>query len=186
MEFEVSNSLPSIVVAGLRLMAVACLSASIFAGSATAGAMKTAVFDFDLIDDSQEGEANGVRADETARLALISQEMRRLLKEDGRFEAVDLAPLAARIDQARPMYKCNHCEDALAKAAGADFAIICTVQKVSNLILNINVYVRDVKAEKIVRAMSSDIRSNSDESWLRGLRYLVKNQLLADKQPGQM
>lgn len=146
---------------------------------------KIAVFDFDLIDDSQEGEMNGVRADETARLILISDELRRLLKADGRFEPVDLTPVKADIERLRPMYKCNHCEDELARKLGVDFVMIGTVQKVSNLIFNLNLFIRDVKAEKITRGMSSDIRSNSDDSWMHGIRWVVKNQLLADKQPGQ-
>lgn len=146
---------------------------------------KIAVFNFDLIDDSQEGEMNGVRADETQRLVLISDELRRLLKADGRYEAVDLSSIAADIERLKPMYKCNHCEDELARKVGADYVMIGTVQKVSNLILNLNLYVKDVKADKIIKGMSSDIRSNSDDSWMHGVRYVVKNQLLADKQPGQ-
>lgn len=146
---------------------------------------KIAVFNFDLIDDSQEGEMNGIRADETQRLVLISDELRRLLKTDGRYEAVDLTSIAADIERLKPMYKCNHCEDELARKVGADYVMIGTVQKVSNLILNLNLFIKDVKADKIIKGMSSDIRSNSDDSWMHGIRWVVKNQLLADKQPGQ-
>lgn len=146
---------------------------------------KIAVFNFDLIDDSQEGEMNGIRADETQRLVLISDELRRLLKTDGRYEAVDLTSIAADIERLKPMYKCNHCEGELARKVGADYVMIGTVQKVSNLILNLNLFIKDVKADKIIKGMSSDIRSNSDDSWMHGIRWVVKNQLLADKQPGQ-
>jgi hypothetical protein len=152
---------------------------------AQAETKKIAVFNFDLIDDSQEGEMNGVRKDETQRLVLSSEELRRLMKADGRYELVDMTALAADIERVSPMYKCNGCEDELARKVGADYLMIGTVQKVSNLILNLNLYVRDVKAEKIIQVMSSDIRSNSDDSWMHGIRWVVKNQLLADKQPGQ-
>lgn len=166
---------------GLSLIAAIALPD----GAGADSPKKIAVFNFDLIDDSQEGEMNGVRGDETQRLVLISDELRRLLKADGRYQAVDLTSIAADIERLKPMYKCNHCEDELARKVGADYVMIGTVQKVSNLILNLNLYVRDVKAEKIIQGMSSDIRSNSDDSWLHGVRYVVKNQLLADKQPGQ-
>lgn len=149
--------------------------------TAFAAGPRTAVFPFDLIDDSQEGEVNGVRADQTARLALISAELRKLLAESGRYELVDLAPIAADIAKDSPIYKCNGCDDALANKVNADVAMICTVQKVSNLILNINVFVRDVKAGKVVSAYSVDVRGNTDESWLRSIRYLVKNRLLAEE-----
>jgi hypothetical protein len=52
------------------------------------------------------------------------------------------------------------------------------VQKVSDLILNINVYMADVAAGKLVFVHSVDIRGNTDESWTRGITYLVKNYLL--------
>ena len=73
----------------------------------------------------------------------------------------------------------NGCEAAIARRLGAEVAITGTVQKVSNLILNINLYVRDVATEKRTRTMSVDIRGNTDESWLRGISYLLRNQLLA-------
>ena len=56
-----------------------------------------------------------------------------------------------------------------------------TVQKVSNLILNINLYERDVASGDLLRAMSVDIRSNTDKSWTRGVSYLVRNRFLKEK-----
>jgi hypothetical protein len=52
------------------------------------------------------------------------------------------------------------------------------VQKVSNLILNINVYMRDAESGRMTFARSVDIRGNTDESWQRGLDYLLRNYLL--------
>ena len=52
------------------------------------------------------------------------------------------------------------------------------VQKVSDLILNINVYMADVAAKKMAFVHSVDIRGDTDESWTRGITYLVKNYLL--------
>ena len=53
------------------------------------------------------------------------------------------------------------------------------IQKVSDLILNLNVYMADIAARKLIFVHSVDIRGNTDESWTRGLTYLVKNYLLA-------
>ena len=52
------------------------------------------------------------------------------------------------------------------------------MQKVSNLILNLNVYVRDARSGAMLRVSSTDIRGNTDEAWQRGVRYLVRNRLL--------
>jgi hypothetical protein len=51
------------------------------------------------------------------------------------------------------------------------------VQKVSNLILNINAYGHDVRTGKIVAGGSADIRGNNDEMWIRGIEALWRNTL---------
>jgi Protein of unknown function (DUF2380) len=48
------------------------------------------------------------------------------------------------------------------------------VQKVSNLILNLNIEVSTGNGEPLY-STSVDIRGNTDESWLRGVRRLVDN-----------
>jgi hypothetical protein len=50
----------------------------------------------------------------------------------------------------------------------------CWVQKVSSLILNINLEVRSETGVLRYRG-SVDIRGNTDESWLRGARRLAEN-----------
>ena len=67
----------------------------------------------------------------------------------------------------------------LAQRIGAKLAITGTVQKVSNLILNMNIYVRDVSSGATTAAMSADMRGNTDETWSRTLDWLVRNRLLA-------
>ena len=62
-----------------------------------------------------------------------------------------------------------------AKALGADVIVIGWVQKVSNLILNINLQVKDVRTGEMLYAKSVDLRSNTDDSWLRGIRHLLTN-----------
>ena len=59
-------------------------------------------------------------------------------------------------------------------APGPADAARCWVQKVSNLILNINLEVRS-EAGAIRYRGSVDIRGNTDESWLRGVRRLAEN-----------
>jgi hypothetical protein len=75
------------------------------------------------------------------------------------------------------MPSCNGCDVDLAREVGASISVTGWVQKVSNLILNINVVARDVKTGKTIGAGSVDIRGNTDESWSRGLSYLVRNRL---------
>lgn len=139
---------------------------------------KAAIFPFELIDVSIEGEIAGHRAEE-GRLALVTEELRRLATREGVYELVDLSQFAAEIEKAAPLHKCGGCEADIARSAGADLAITGTVRKVSNLILGITIQVRDASSGKLSRVLQADIRGNTNESWLRGIRWLVANRLLA-------
>lgn len=140
-------------------------------------ATRVAVFEFELFDTSGEAGAGGPKPEEARRLALITGEVREQLDKAG-YEVVDLKPEQARIVEAAPFRNCNSCELEIARALGAQIEIIGLVQKVSNLILNINFQLRDVATGEVLRAGSADIRNNTDESWLRGVSYLVRNRLL--------
>ena len=71
----------------------------------------------------------------------------------------------------------GRCERDFAIKAGADWAAWGTVQKVSNLILNINVYIEDARQKKMEFVKSVDIRGNTDESWRHGLDYMLRHYL---------
>jgi len=145
---------------------------------AAASEQSAAVFDFELIDTSLEGEMNGPRVDEQARLARLGEELRKRLAVSGRFVVVDVGPLA-REARASNLQACGGCDVVFARRLGAALAITGTVQKVSNLILNMNVYIRDADTGRLVAVASVDMRGNTDESWMRGLDWLIRNRLLA-------
>ena len=163
----------------IRIAIATCLATIIFANSGRAEApVSLAVFDFELVDTSYEGEKSGVNADETRRLALIGALLRERLKESGRYTLVDMAPAAAKIKNAGIIHSCNGCDADIARSLRAAFAVTGKVQKVSNLILNINVYVRDAATGKLATAMSADIRGNTDQSWTHGIKWLVRRRFL--------
>lgn len=137
---------------------------------------KTAVFDFELIDTSLEAQ-NGTRPDEQARLKRVGEQLRKGLADSGKFRIVDIAPVRAEAQRSN-LQSCGGCDVELAQKLGADLSITGTVQKVSNLILNMNVYIHDAHTGKSVAAMSADFRGNTDESWSRTASYLLRNRLL--------
>src|SRR5262245_12362977 len=139
---------------------------------------KAAIFPFELDDVSLEGELAGPRKDETQRLALATEELRRLAARNAGYHVVDLAALASDIAQAAPLYKCNGCEADIARRAGADIAVTGVVRKVSNLILKVFISVREVESGKVIKLRQVDIKGNTDETWLRGVRYMVANGLV--------
>ena len=161
----------------LLILGIALLAAMPWA-PARAAERPVAVFDFELIDTSLEGELKGQRADEQARLARAGEQLRSGLAASGLFRVVDIAPVAAQARNSN-LQACGGCDAKLAKQVGAELAITGTVQKVSNLILNFTVYVRDANTGNPIAAMNADFRGNTDESWTRALGWLIRNRLLA-------
>jgi len=156
----------------------------LFAGAAAAAEppaapVKVLVFPFELVDSSQEGESDGARADQQARLELLTTELATLLRASGRYETVALDAARADYDRLGPMRNCNGCDIDIARSVGAEQGMVGIVQKVSNLILDVAVYVRDVETGRVVQVAKTSIRGNTDESWLRGLRFVVDKRILA-------
>jgi hypothetical protein len=139
---------------------------------------KVAVFDFELLDTSLQGEVDGPRADEQRRLKEVTEQLRKALAESGKFVVVDIAPVNAAA-HASNLQACGGCDVQYARQLGADLAITGLVQKVSALILNMNIYLRDAHTGQLITSMSADFRSNTDESWTRTMSYLLRNRLLA-------
>ena len=84
----------------------------------------------------------------------------------------------ALIEEKRPLRSCNGCDVDIAKSFGATRSVLGVVYKVSNLILEIHLYLRDTSSGKVLKHMHTNIRGNTDESWLRGVRWLIRNRLL--------
>lgn len=144
------------------------------APAACATSPRTAVFAFELDDTSLQGAMRGADAGDQARLHQLDTQLRIALVQSSRYDVV-----AAATDPSTPSWwTCDGCEVDAARKAGARFSVIGWVQKVSNLILNINVVVRDVTTGQRVAAGSVDIRGDTDESWTHGLSFLLRNRIL--------
>jgi hypothetical protein len=139
---------------------------------------RLAVFDFEMIDTSLEDPTRGLRADDRDRLQRTGEQFRKELGESGKFQIVDISPVNAAAHQSN-LQACGGCDVKLAQQLDADLELTGVVQKISNLILNIRVYLRDVRTGRLVAAVNADMRGDTDESWSRTTRYLVRERLLA-------
>lgn len=135
------------------------------------------VFPITLIDTSLEGEIAGRSEAETARLKQVTAQARARLAEGGRVRLVDPAPVADQLARLPRISRCNGCELQLGRELGADLVLVGWVQKVSNLILNINIRLSDVQTGRVLAGRSVDIRGNDDVSWERGVRQLLRKEL---------
>jgi uncharacterized protein DUF2380 len=134
--------------------------------------------DFELIDEMRSFSTEQARREVDRRLVLITGELAKELEGRGMYRVLDRTPaeqLIERLKASQELRACNGCEIDIGKALGAERIALCWVQKVSNLILNINVEVRSVATGETLYVKSVDIRGNTDETWLRGVRRLVEN-----------
>ena len=98
-----------------------------------------------------------------------------LMRKAGVADFTAFAREAVEIVGERPI-SFEVCADDFAEQVGAVYSFTGTVQKVSELILNINVYVHEAATSRPVAVASVDLRGNTDESWRRGID-LYKNVL---------
>ncbi len=157
------------------------LATAILLAVPVSGAERIAIFDAELHDTSGEG----LREDQARRLALVTEELRRALSASGRYEVVDVAPARPRLETGPSLWSCATCAPAAAAELGADLALVTVVNKVSNLILSITLVEMEAGAAGGARRAvhSAEIRGNTDESWVRGLRWLLRNRLLREARP---
>jgi hypothetical protein len=156
--------------------AVALSQLSPLSARAADAPLKTIVLlDFELIDGTLDRAADEAQQE---RLKKISQALRQEFTDRHLYTVLDNAPAQALITDLKgrfKLYDCNGCDVDIGRALGADRTLTAWVQKVSNLILNINIQIRDVKSGLIVLTRSVDIRGNTDVSWLRGVRYMTRS-----------
>jgi hypothetical protein len=135
---------------------------------------RVAFFGFSLINTSLEA----TKPEEEARLRMIGELFTGKLDASGKFRIVPVSAEGQKALGGAAIENCNGCERDAAIASDADWAAWGTVQKVSNLILNINLYMEDARSGKMEFVKSVDIRGNTDDSWQHGINYIMKNYLL--------
>ena len=135
-----------------------------------------AVTDFELVDDQNNPLT---KAAQEVRLRNATAQIQQELAERQLYRVVDPAPSQELQGKLRAqqafLYRCDDCAEQVGRLLGADLVMVTWVQKVSELILNLNVQIYDVKAQKVVFTKSVDMRGNDDVSWTRGVRYLVRD-----------
>jgi hypothetical protein len=176
---ETGTSGPILMIARALLIAGSILATT---SAQAADPRPLAVFDVEMINTSLEPE----RPDEAQRLAMLNTMLRERLGAIGRFRIIDIAPMRERIAHSPALYSCNGCDLEFGRILGAEVIAKASVQKVSNLILNINLVLKDVASGAILSGGSIDIRGNTDEFWQRGLDRLLRNQGLVPSPAGDV
>ena len=113
------------------------------------------------------------------RLAAAESQMREGLEQLGLYRVSQPDTARQTIEELKKqheyLYRCIDCAQVIGRAAKTDLVLMGWVQKVSELILNINVEVRDTATNNVVLAKSVDLRGNNDESWTRGVKFMLRD-----------
>ena len=161
----------------LVLTTVLALSAGCVAEGATDQAPpRVAFFGFQLINTSLQSTT----AEEKARIRMLDDAFRKKLDASGRFKIVPIPSdvlqeiAAAPRDQQLQRLRARLRDQSRCRLG----RLRAQVQKVSNLILDINVYIEDARQKKMEFVKSVDIRGNTDDSRQCGLDYMLRHYLL--------
>ncbi len=155
------------------------LGLSLPARAAETGPATLAFVGFELIDEQPDpARLPGLRE----RLAAIDRQMAEGLAQRGLYQVQDLGAAQPALARTREhnefLHRCNSCLGEIGSAAGARLVGVGWVQRIGNLILNINIAVWDVSdpaADRLVLTKSVDIRGDNLESWRRGVAYMLRD-----------
>jgi hypothetical protein len=135
-----------------------------------------AVIGFDLVDDHPDAaRAEMLRG----RLMAITRQLEQGLHERALYRVVDVAAAQDLINTQRAsnefLYRCNNCLAEVGQQLGTRLVAVGWVQRVSELILNVNVSVQDAQTGVEVLTKSVDLRGNTDETWARGMNFMLRD-----------
>lgn len=152
------------------------VGASLLISNGWAEPVSIAVMNCTLIDDNAAYNDADTNRIQHARIGMISDALRAQLEASGRYRVADAsraADLIAKLEAEQDLTTCDGCARQVGRALEVGQVGVCWVQKVSNLILNLNLRVEDVASGRMLFQRSVDIRGNTDLSWRRGSTALV-------------
>lgn len=140
--------------------------------------IKLAVFDMELDDFSAGGPIAGETAVETARLERMTALARDVLSKSGLFELVDTRASKNVMVTEHWLRKCNGCDSDVARALGADMSFVGFYRKISIMEQSLEIRIRDARTGELVHVSQTDLRGETDESWSRALKFLLRYELV--------
>jgi len=147
---------------------------------ASTAPVKIAVFAFELEDFSAAGK-EGPGPVETSSLAQSTEEAKQQLLQSGRYGLIDTAGADVGAASEHGLRNCRGCEAAIAMKLGADQALIGVVTKISMTEYVVTIRVTDARKAEPVSNFTTGLRMGATDSWSRGVRWLMKNRMLASK-----
>ena len=174
-----------------KLLILSVCAALVFSSATNAATTRAAVLPFEIHIDLQMdgmslyGLPPKPKKSELERLELARAELIKLIEDAGIYEVIDLDEHRSDIRRAAPFDRCDGCEVEFGERVGAEVTLLGVVRKASELMINIAIYERDVRSKELKKSMLVSVLQNDDTGWLRAVRHMVKNRLVANPQAQQ-
>ena len=167
------------------LLCAACLSAGCLAAfpaqAAASEPIKLAMFDFELEDFTDRPSPTGEAPSDTEQLRRVTDEVRQLLAQSGRYSLIDVGGTDAAAVKAHALRHCNGCDAGIALKLGAEQSLVGVVKRISRTEYTIRLQIRDAPTGTVVATEDSGLRMGADYSWNRGAARLVRDRLLESR-----
>lgn len=167
--------MPFTRTAGTAALHLALLLA--LAGPASAaGAPRILMLDPQYDASASASETPQTERTDRARLAMVAERLRAALSASGAYEVLDAPEIAREIGKYN-LGACGRCELMLGRKAGADRVLIVNVQKISALLINLQVFVYAVEDGATLAGGVTVIHSNAEEEWRRAIDKIAERRL---------
>jgi hypothetical protein len=159
----------------------AALLAAFPAQAASPAPIKLAIFDFEFEDftDRSAGETPS----DTEQLRRVTDEVRQLLAQSGRYSLIDVGGADALAVKAHTLRECNGCDADIALKLRAEQSFVGVVRRISRTEYTVRFQIRDARTGAVVSSEDSGLRMGADYSWSRGAARLIKDRLLESRTP---
>jgi hypothetical protein len=167
-----------VIVIGLTL---AASPISPNAGTPSSPPVKLALFEFELDDVSAGAPFTAEAPSDAAQLASVTNEVRRLLAQSGRYSLVDVGDADGDAAKEHSLHVCDGCDAAIALKLGAEQSFVGVVKRVSRTEYTVRFQIRDTRTGAVVSDEDSGLRMGADYAWSRGAARLIKDRLLGSQ-----
>jgi hypothetical protein len=171
-------------IAALFLCVIATFGAMIVpstAASARPGAVKIAVFGFELEDltpaEAYVGKPAAKDDSSQKELRMATEAAREELASSGRYTIVSVDGADAKPVMDHTLRNCGGCEAAIARKLGAQQSMLGIVRRVTQTDYYILVVIRDANTGKILDSEAANF-AGGDEGWASGAKVLIMYQVL--------
>ena len=162
--------------AAVLALAALCAGGSALPAAEAPGAVRIAVFAFELVDATPSQVLLGKSTTEASTLAKVSQAAREQLAQSGRYRVID----ASQATDTR-LLDCDGCEAALALKLGADQSLLGVVKPVTQTDYYVLIQIRDAHTGKLLDQQDANF-AGSEDGWASGVRMLIRHQILAPRE----